>query len=414
MTVATLTRKTAPMVGDGVNTSWDFSFKVNGASDIRLVKANIDTGVETNIPVGDFDVALNPTLEGGLVLYPKPGSAIAKVASNETIVVYREVEQTQDVAIKKVASWDSIVIERELDRLTMRDQELQEQVNRCLKQDISTEKTFDEYIDGVYNTYDEMVVKGDEIIDECEEIKADTQILLDAAGLPSDLTGQSGNILVVKSTEDGYDFSSQPSLLQLVPVGAILPFYDFNGTVTFSSSFFAYCDGSVVDDESSPLNTLTLPDMSNRYLVGFGTEAGGNIGTAAWSATPVGNANHIINIQHNHDMTHRHSFAHTHTQTDSTGSCRSGGSSPGYHSFSVLDDNSGWGTGKLTTSLGTSSEGQHRHDLGGSTGGVSTTYGSGSINPTTTAAKPDTGSSLSTTQSIQPRSVSVRYIIRYK
>jgi len=179
MTVATLTRKTAPMVGDGVNTSWDFSFKVNGASDIRLVKANTDTGVETNIPVGDFDVALNPTLEGGVVLYPKPGSVIAKVASNETIVVYREVEQTQDVAIKKVASWDSIVIERELDRLTMRDQELQEQVDRSLSASISSTLTFDEYIATVQDaanyasdTKGDIEVIQDDITDKYDYIQS--------------------------------------------------------------------------------------------------------------------------------------------------------------------------------------------------------------------------------------------------
>ena len=56
-----------------------------------------------------------------------------------------------------------------------------------------------------------------------------------------------------------------------VPVGTILPHYDFNGVLTFDTPIYKFCDGSIVADAESLLNGLYVPDMSNRYLVGFGS-----------------------------------------------------------------------------------------------------------------------------------------------
>jgi hypothetical protein len=88
-----------------------------------------------------------------------------------------------------------------------------------------------------------------------------------------------------------------------VPVGSIIPFYDFNAAVTFDTDYWRYCDGSVLAYAASPLDGLTLPDLSNRYLVGFGTEGGGDIDTAAWNAAPIGNASHQVDLQHSHANT---------------------------------------------------------------------------------------------------------------
>jgi hypothetical protein len=209
----------------------------------------------------------------------------------------------------------------------------------------------------------------------------------------------------------------------LVPIGTILPFYDFDETVEFDTDIFTYCNGAVVSDVNSPLDTLTLPDMSNRYLVGFGTENGGNIGTAAWSATPVGNASHQANLQHLHAQTaHAHPMPHTHTisHTHSLGagharldytdpgsdiSWQRKGVSAWTQNFKL---NSSWGGSiSLSATAGVA--------LGGTTDGASSdNTGAVSTANTSPSAAVDTGSSLSTTQSIQPRSVSVRYIIRYK
>lgn len=66
----------------------------------------------------------------------------------------------------------------------------------------------------------------------------------------------------------------------LPPVGSIHGFNDFNGTVSINTTYYRFCDGTVLNYAASPLNGVTLDDLSNRILVGFGTEAGGNIATA--------------------------------------------------------------------------------------------------------------------------------------
>jgi len=99
----------------------------------------------------------------------------------------------------------------------------------------------------------------------------------------------------------------------MCPVGTIIPFYDFNAGLTFDINYWAYCDGKVYT--LTGIGAQTVPDLSNRYLVGFGTEAGQDLGTAAWDITPVGNASHQIDLQHTHTgPSHTHDMQnHTHT-----------------------------------------------------------------------------------------------------
>lgn len=93
------------------------------------------------------------------------------------------------------------------------------------------------------------------------------------------------------------------------PVGSIIPFYDFNGVATFDSTIWKYCDGSVINSPGSILDGQTLPDLSGRYICGFGTDGGGNIDTAPWDVAPVGNAGSTVNLQHHHTVNnHNHSI----------------------------------------------------------------------------------------------------------
>lgn len=85
-----------------------------------------------------------------------------------------------------------------------------------------------------------------------------------------------------------------------MPIGSIIPFYDFNGVATFDTNFWRYCDGSVLVYPASPLNGQSLPDLSGRYLTGFGTPGGGNIDTDPWATAQVGNATNQANLAHTH------------------------------------------------------------------------------------------------------------------
>lgn len=220
----------------------------------------------------------------------------------------------------------------------------------------------------------------------------------------------------------------------LVPVGSAFAFFDYNGVCTFDANIFKYMNGQTVSDAASPLNGLVLTDTSNRYLVGFGTEAGADIGTAAWSVTPLGNASHQVSIAHTHVApAHTHTGpSHTHTgpsHTHSAGTLQfktvyTDGTNYiyAYTSTGSLTSIAGnqsffYGTSGTTKRYGTTSAVQgYTKDGTGATGsggtgntGASGTDATGNPNITLT-----TDSGGSATQSIQVRSIPCRWIIRYK
>lgn len=178
------------------------------------------------------------------------------------------------------------------------------------------------------------------------------------------------------STED-VSVATSVSSEQIPPVGAIIAHYDFDDDLSFDDDRWVYCDGGSYTIGAKVRQT---PDLSNRYLVGFGTEGGGDIDTAAWSTTVVGNSGHEVDISHTHSVTTtlgtdvlQTSVAPTYTQDIAKYS-----GSPG-----------GAGLARVTTAGGASS----------------VLYAS--FNASGTAA-----SGGSSTQDIQPRSISVRFIMR--
>lgn len=233
-----------------------------------------------------------------------------------------------------------------------------------------------------------------------------------------------------------------------VPVGTILAFYDFNALVTFSSSIFAYCNGATIADASSPINGQTLPDLSGRYLVGFGSDSftgdpqnntvgSATIGTAPWSIVLAGNGLHQIDLAHSHtDSGHSH-LMQNHTHSVPSHFHRPGTiaiSASGSHQHAIND-----GAGGTARSFGGALAGglsntgtaffldtdavTHTHsntdftgvvgDSGGQDGDSAFNSGVPSNNNTNSGTA-NLLNSLSATQSIQPRSVAVRFIMRYK
>jgi hypothetical protein len=207
----------------------------------------------------------------------------------------------------------------------------------------------------------------------------------------------------------------------LPPVGSIIPFYDYNGALTFDTAYWSYCDGSTVTILGTPRQT---PDGSGRYLVGFGSDGGGDIDTAGWTTTPVGQAGHIIDLRHGHTVD-----SHVHTGPNHN-------HSPGDQRFKVAETvNTGTNRFDFRMSEFTSGATTLAHELVVSSSAGATafmgpsvdiyntrdyyTYSSGSLGGTgfggtgsTGSANPGTDLQLSNAQSIQPRSIRVRYLIR--
>ena len=259
-----------------------------------------------------------------------------------------------------------------------------------------------------------------------------------------------------------HDYTLTPTAPGFVPIGSIIPFYDFNATLTFNTTSWEYCNGSAVASASSPIFGQTLPDLSNRYLVGFGTEGGGDIGTAVWATAAVGAASHTLNLQHSHTVN-----AHTHDLANHTHMGGSHTHSIGSHVHNVPDHYHGKGTLNITASgshihdttidepaggIATSAcltanttipttrdtaAATHTHasgdfaglvgatasgndgDAGFNTDGSSGTTGADGVVATTVpstntsgSTSPGTDNQLSAAQSVQPRSIRVRYIMR--
>lgn len=229
---------------------------------------------------------------------------------------------------------------------------------------------------------------------------------------------------------------------ELPPVCTIIPWYNYAGA-TFDATKWAYCNGAVVTITGVGLKTL--PDLSGRYLIGFGTDGGGNInaGSLPDPPSPVGNAGNTINIAHTHDMGN-----HTHGSGTLAFSLSNHKHTAGTLSLPVFHvvDSMG-GTGQLNIYNGDGTEtlafGQNicggagnpaltYNDFGG--GGTtksrpyiaytdinntlgevsgptinSTGSGTGS---TGTPSTNTTSSALSATQDIRPRSIQVRFLMR--
>lgn len=222
----------------------------------------------------------------------------------------------------------------------------------------------------------------------------------------------------------------------LVPLGTIIPHYSYDGgqLLSYDTNSWLPCNGQSGITFGDGV-TRTLPDLSNRYLVGLGTEGGNDIHTATWSAVPVGNANHVIDLQHDHNVdiapfTSGDESAHTHPETNHVHPLSGNGwayigiraadsaydmaifkSVPSFTcTHQRLTNNSPYiwlatgNTNTIATELGGATD-----SGGGGTTGVGTIHNH-TVNPPGT----DTDNALSISEDVQPRSIPVRFLIRYK
>ena len=233
------------------------------------------------------------------------------------------------------------------------------------------------------------------------------------------------------------------ALLAAIPIGTVMAFDDYNGTLALpSDSYWLILDGNggvPLVDAASPLNGQLIPDQSGRAIVGFGNLGGGNIGGLGAMAV-VGVAGNTINIAHDHatDIDHGHlddlgfsNPAHYHGY----GNFDIGVG--GDHSHLTYADDSGAGTGghpsyggnhdpsadTFTVPSPGGTNGDHGHpqaDYTGYMGNIAGVDGdldqactkSGSVTAYTGSKTSDP--KLLAAQSIQPRSVQVRFYIKFK
>lgn len=139
MTIPSTPRKAGPFLGNGVTTSFPFSFKVFAAADVKVVVAN-SAGVETTLVLNsDYSVALNPnqdTSPGGVVTYPLSGSPLP---SGSVLSIIGNVSYDQPLDLPSGGNFSPLALENQLDRVAMQIQQLAEEAGRALRAPVTAD-----------------------------------------------------------------------------------------------------------------------------------------------------------------------------------------------------------------------------------------------------------------------------------
>jgi hypothetical protein len=133
MTVASSTSKSGPYTGNGATTVFAFAFKVQAATDVKVLRTVTTDGnpVDTELTVAvDYTVAINAdqnTSPGGNV------TMLSAPTASQKITILRNMTATQGASIPNQGGFYPKVVENALDKLTMLYQQLAEEVGRALK-----------------------------------------------------------------------------------------------------------------------------------------------------------------------------------------------------------------------------------------------------------------------------------------
>lgn len=125
------TRRAGPFEGNGVTTSFAFTFKTNVKEDLRIVKLAL--GIEADLTLdSDYSVTLNADQEaspGGSITYPISGSPLA---ADEYLTIISDIAIQQTADLPNLGAFYPTVIEDALDRAVMLIGQLQEVLNRAI------------------------------------------------------------------------------------------------------------------------------------------------------------------------------------------------------------------------------------------------------------------------------------------
>lgn len=144
MTNPATPRRTEPAIGNGVATSFPFTFKVFSGADIGVVRTLLATGVDEALTLDvDYSVTLNPDQDaspGGTVTYPISGSPLS---ASYSFTIFGDTDYTQDLDLSAGGNFNPVNIENALDRLSFQIQQLLEQLSRTLTLAVSSGSTTD-------------------------------------------------------------------------------------------------------------------------------------------------------------------------------------------------------------------------------------------------------------------------------
>jgi glycerophosphoryl diester phosphodiesterase len=145
MTISSTTRIVGPFIGNGTVSAFPFTFKVFAASDLKVVRLNTTTMIETVLVLNsDYTVVLSSdqdTSPGGTVTL-SGGS----LATGQNLIITTAVSNTQPMDLTNQGGFYPEVINDALDRATMQIQQLQEGLDRSVKVPVTQPVSMDQLL----------------------------------------------------------------------------------------------------------------------------------------------------------------------------------------------------------------------------------------------------------------------------
>lgn len=145
MTVPAATRRAGPFIGNGVATSFPFTFKVFATTDIQIVRTNADGSLSTLVLSSDYSVTLNgdqTASPGGSVTYPLSGSPLS---ASEKLAIIGALPYDQTLDLPGGGAFSPTALENQLDRQVMQIQQLADGVASAVRAPLG--ETLDELPD---------------------------------------------------------------------------------------------------------------------------------------------------------------------------------------------------------------------------------------------------------------------------
>lgn len=131
MTVSSTSRVAGPYAGNGVATEFAFTFKVFRTSDLKVIKHNLDTGVDSVLVLTtDYAVTLSANQDSN------PGGTVTVVSaptSDYTITIVSNVPYTQNLAVTNQGGFYPDVINDAFDKTVIQLQQVLLVQNRSIR-----------------------------------------------------------------------------------------------------------------------------------------------------------------------------------------------------------------------------------------------------------------------------------------
>lgn len=133
MTIPAAARKAGPFPGNGVATAFPFTFRITGVEDVVVYFTGAD-GVQLLLDPLDYMVEMNADQDatpGGSVVYPPGGDP--PLSADESLDLIGGARYEQRVSIANSSNFSAVVVQLALDYIVILVQQLQEQIERCVR-----------------------------------------------------------------------------------------------------------------------------------------------------------------------------------------------------------------------------------------------------------------------------------------